>query len=75
MVSKVLEWKKAKAEEAHTLWQELGSKNDRVTELFTLLEAEHHSSPQAYSKIIALCAEAPASKVRSSNSSWCVCPF
>lgn len=63
MVSKVLEWKKAKPAEADSLWKELGAKNDRVTELFSLLEAEHTASPKEYTGLLSLCTSSPASKV------------
>jgi len=63
MVSKVLEWKKAKSEEANRLWETLGKENERVRELFEKLSEEYAANVGGYGSVMEQCAKTTHDKV------------
>ncbi|KAI8366113.1 Phosphomevalonate kinase [Radiomyces spectabilis] len=62
LVSKVLAWRKAKADEAIALWDELGFFNDKVEEHFRDMEKAYAEDPATYEKALEICAQTKASQ-------------
>lgn len=63
LVGKVLSWRKEKAEEANTLWDELGNANASVEQDLRTLAEIATANPDGYANAISKCATMKAAEV------------